>query len=151
MLEREELVWCVLERECVCVVCVCVCVRERVCVCVRERESVVCVCVLERACVCVCVCVCMCVLERECVCVCVLERECVCVCVRERRESKPQKTNIMGLSEKAQMSGTQIPVQSRQHALEHTMQYTYLGLIITAIGEFQYGSECSQDKARRAL
>ncbi len=58
--------------------------------------------------------------------------------------SKPQKDQHYGLSEQAQMSGTQIPVQSRQH---RTRTHDAVHLPRPdhhCIGEFQYGSECSQ-------
>ncbi len=58
--------------------------------------------------------------------------------------SKPQKDQHYGLSEKAQMSGTQIPVQSRQHR-PRTHDAVHLPRPDHhCIGEFQYGSECSQ-------
>ncbi len=57
---------------------------------------------------------------------------------------KPQKDQHYGLSEKAQMSGTQIPVQSRQHR-PRTHDAVHLPRSDHhCIGEFQYGSECSQ-------
>ncbi len=66
---------------------------------------------------------------------------------------KPQQDQHYGLSEKAQISGTQIglTVQSDSTVLEHTMQYTYLGLIITASGGFSMTVNALKDKARRAL
>ncbi len=58
--------------------------------------------------------------------------------------SKPQKDQHYGLSEQAQMSGAQIPVQSRQHRTR-THDAVYLPRPDHhCIGEFQYGSECSQ-------
>lgn len=44
------------------------------------------------------------------------------------------KKTHYSLSKKAQMSEAQIPNYSRQHCPEQTMQYTYLGPIITASG-----------------
>ncbi len=58
--------------------------------------------------------------------------------------SKPQKDQHYGLSEYAQMSGTQIPVQSRQHR-PRTHDAVHLPWPDHhCIEEFQFGSECSQ-------
>ncbi len=59
---------------------------------------------------------------------------------------KPQKDQHYGLSEKAQMSGTQIPVQSRQHR-SRTHEAVHLPRPDHhCIGEFQYGSDALKDK-----
>ncbi len=59
--------------------------------------------------------------------------------------SKPQKDQHYGLSEQAQMSGAQIPVQSRQHRTRNT-RCSILTSAWSSLhrGSFQYGSECSQ-------
>ncbi len=61
---------------------------------------------------------------------------------------KPQKDQHYGLSEKAQMSGAEIPVQSRQHC-PRTHNAIHFNAVLhrpdhCCIREFQYGSECSQ-------
>ncbi len=62
-----------------------------------------------------------------------------------------KKTNIMVFQNKPRCQEHRYRFSLGSTALEHTMQYTYLGLIITASGNFSVAVNALKDKARRAL
>ncbi len=62
-----------------------------------------------------------------------------------------KKTNIMVFQKKSRCQEHSYQFSLGSTALEHTMQYTYLGLIITASGSFNMPVNALKDKARRAL
>ncbi len=62
-----------------------------------------------------------------------------------------KKTNIMVFQNKPRCQEHRYRFSLGSTALEHTMQYTYLGLIITASGSFSMAVNALKDKARRAL
>ncbi len=62
-----------------------------------------------------------------------------------------KKTSIMVLQNKPRCQEHRYRFSLGSTALEHTMQYTYLGLIITASGGFSMAVNALKDKARRAL
>ncbi len=62
-----------------------------------------------------------------------------------------KKTNIMVFQKKPRCQEHRYQFSLGSTALEHTMQYTYLGLIITASGSFSTAVNALKDKARRAL
>ncbi len=62
-----------------------------------------------------------------------------------------KKTNIMVFQNKPRCQEHRYRFSLGSTALEHTMQYTYLGLIITASGNSSVAVNALKDKARRAL
>lgn len=63
----------------------------------------------------------------------------------------PTKTKIMIFQKKPRCQENRYLFTLGSTALEHTMQYTYLGLIITASGSFSKAVNALKEKARRAL
>ncbi|CAM4712644.1 unnamed protein product [Leuciscus chuanchicus] len=61
------------------------------------------------------------------------------------------KTNIMIFQKKPRCQEHRYQFSLGSTALDHTMQYTYLGLVITASGSFSMAVNALKDKARRAL
>ncbi len=62
-----------------------------------------------------------------------------------------KKTNIMVFQNKPRCQEHRYQFSLGSTALEHMMQYTYLGLIITESGGFSMTVNAFKDKARRAL
>jgi len=62
-----------------------------------------------------------------------------------------KKTNIMVFQKKPRCQEHRYQFSLGSTGLEHTMQYTYLGLVITASGSFSLAVNALKDKARRAL
>ncbi len=62
-----------------------------------------------------------------------------------------KKTNIMVFQNKPRCQEHRYRFSLGSTALEHMMQYTYLGLIITESGGFSMAVNAFKDKARRAL
>jgi hypothetical protein len=66
-------------------------------------------------------------------------------------DSKTQKDQNNGVPKKVQSPGSQIKFHLGTVALEHTKNYTYLGLNISATGNFHKAVNDLRDKARRAF
>ncbi|KAI4885658.1 hypothetical protein NFI96_003646 [Prochilodus magdalenae] len=62
-----------------------------------------------------------------------------------------KKTKVMVFQKKPRCQEQRYQFTLGRTALEHTMQYTYLGLVITASGSFSKAVNALKEKARRAL
>lgn len=63
----------------------------------------------------------------------------------------PKKTKVMIFQKKPRCQENRYRLTLGSIALEHTMQYTYLGLVITASGSFSTAVNELKQKARRAI